>query len=313
MASASESAATAAKSDDGPIAIFILVVTVVAVIIGFIMYSRRAKTVDFRDSQSAFEPPEERAKYEEAKAKLDLNSPADVEVLKKLLMHRALKVIPMLLNLQNEGQSVDRLYRKGMLTDDVHYKMKELKAFVDAEIADVQQEAALLAKGWEAHVWAQAMTFHNVSTSFACKYLFLLKPNYLIFLETDDSETIWRQRCWNPKGGREKERGESRSAIYIFSSSYGQNFKHSNCQVPSTNKPSNEKKKESKPRKQLKDLAPKNALDEEAVTGPKSAAGGAMITDPDELKAAEAERMARQLLEVILWISILCSIEVEDI
>jgi hypothetical protein len=155
--------ATAPKTDDGPIAIFILVVTVIGVIVGFVLYSRRAKRVDFRDSQSAFTAPIEHDNYENAKAKSDMSNPAHAEVLKKLLMHRALKVIPMLLNLQNEGQSVDRLYKKGMLTDDMHYKMKEMKAFVDAEVADVQQEAAQLIKGWESHIWPQAMTFYNVS------------------------------------------------------------------------------------------------------------------------------------------------------
>jgi hypothetical protein len=178
MADTSSTAgANTPKSDDGPIAIVILVVTIIAVIGGFIVYLRKNKNrASFRDtftqnngssSSQGFSEPPEKENYLRAKDKCDLANPAQVESLKKLLMHRALKVIPMLLNLQNEGQSVDRLYRKGMLTDDMHFKMKELKAFVDSEVQEVQEEAALLVKGWEAHIWPQAMTFHNVSIHFA--------------------------------------------------------------------------------------------------------------------------------------------------
>ena len=37
------------------------------------------------------------------------------------------------------------------------------KAFVDAEIAEVQQEAAEINPGWEQHIWPQAMSYHSVS------------------------------------------------------------------------------------------------------------------------------------------------------
>lgn len=171
-----ESTTTATpKSDDGTIAIMILVATVICVVVGFVLHRRKqaAKKSYFRESLkspsggaqaqgSGFQEPIEKHTYEDTKATSDLSNPAHVEILKKLLMHRALKVIPMLLNLQNEGQSVDRLYKKGMLTDDMHYKMKEMKTFVDSEVAEVQAEAALLGKGWEQHIWPQAMTFHNV-------------------------------------------------------------------------------------------------------------------------------------------------------
>jgi hypothetical protein len=81
------------------------------------------------------------------------------------LTKRALKAIPLILSLQNEGQSIDRLYKKGMLTDDMHFRVKELKAFVDQEYQDVQAEANELMEGWGEHVWQQAMQTHMVCSS----------------------------------------------------------------------------------------------------------------------------------------------------
>ena len=82
--------------------------------------------------------------------------------LKQLLMKRALKTIPILLSLQNEGSSIERLYKRGMLTDDMHFKVKEIKAFVDQEFQDIQVEADELVDGWGPTLWQQAMHFHQV-------------------------------------------------------------------------------------------------------------------------------------------------------
>ena len=101
----------------------------------------------------------EREAYIEAKEKSDTS----VDDLKKLLMKRAIKTIPILLSLQNEGSSIERLYKKGMLTDDMHFKVKELKAFVDQEFQDVQFEADELLEGWGQNIWPQAMQFHQVN------------------------------------------------------------------------------------------------------------------------------------------------------
>lgn len=72
---------------------------------------------------SQFTPPPARAAYLEAREKLDPSKPDDMGNLRKMLMGRALQTIPIILNLQNEGSSVDRLYRKGMLTDDLHERV----------------------------------------------------------------------------------------------------------------------------------------------------------------------------------------------
>lgn len=79
-----------------------------------------------------------------------------------MLMKRAMKAIPIILSLQNEGSSIERLYKRGMLTDDMHFKVKELKSFVDQEYADVQVEADDLVEGWGQHIWPQAMQFSQM-------------------------------------------------------------------------------------------------------------------------------------------------------
>lgn len=112
--------------------------------------------------QSAFSPPPERAAYLEAKSTLSTNNPEDVDTLKKLLMKRALKTIPFVLQLQNEGSSIERLYKKGMLTDNMHFKVKELKSFIDEEFQEVQFEADNLVQGWGQIIWPQAMQFHQM-------------------------------------------------------------------------------------------------------------------------------------------------------
>lgn len=48
----------------------------------------------------------------------------------------------------------------------MHFKVKELKAYVDQEFQEVQAEAEDLVEGWGQNIWPQAMQFHQVfSTS----------------------------------------------------------------------------------------------------------------------------------------------------
>jgi hypothetical protein len=67
-------------------------------------------------SVQSFSPPAERDAYIKGKEKLDIRNPIEFEDLKKLLMRRAIYTIPILLSLQNEGNSIERLYKRGMLT-----------------------------------------------------------------------------------------------------------------------------------------------------------------------------------------------------
>ena len=80
-------------------------------------------------------------------------------------MRRAMYAIPVILTLQNSGNSVQRLYNRGMLTDDVYENVKEMKAFVDLEFTEVQMEADDLLPGWGPHIWSEAMRFHQVILS----------------------------------------------------------------------------------------------------------------------------------------------------
>lgn len=153
------------KKDDGPMAVIILIVTAVIVIAVGLYFWRGKKAV--KSPVSPFVPPVERAQYLEAREKLDASVPSNAEELKKLLIRRALKTIPILLSLQNDGASVERLYKRGMLTDDVHFKMLGLKNYLDQEFQEVRDEAEEFIKGWGGQIWPQAMQFHQVqNTSF---------------------------------------------------------------------------------------------------------------------------------------------------
>lgn len=156
----------AVRKDDGQMAIIILVCAVVLVVAIAVYLIKSRKVFGGTDKswkQSHFTPPAERAAFIEAKGKLDpVGSVADLDELKKLLMRRAIQTIPILLSLQNEGSSIERLYKRGMLTDDMHFRVKELKAFVDQEFQDVQFEAEELVEGWGQHIWPQAMQFHTM-------------------------------------------------------------------------------------------------------------------------------------------------------
>jgi len=69
--------------------------------------------------------------------------------LKKLLMRRALAAIPLLLTLRSEGSSIERLYKKGLLIDEIKDSVKDLKkTFIDKEFEEVQGEADDLSEGW---------------------------------------------------------------------------------------------------------------------------------------------------------------------
>jgi hypothetical protein len=112
---------------------------------------------------SSFSPPPERDSYIIAKDKLDIRNPNQFDELKRLLMKRAINTIPILLSLQNEGNSIERLYKRGMLTDDMHFHVKEMKAFIDKEFQEIQFEADDLVEGWGQQIWPQAMQFHQVT------------------------------------------------------------------------------------------------------------------------------------------------------
>jgi hypothetical protein len=163
------------KDFDAYLAASILIGTVLIIaVIGIILWrnKRHLGIVDESWKSNSFTPPPEREMYLTAKAKLDVSNPSHLDELKKLLMRRAIQAIPILLNLQNEGNSIERLYKRGMLTDDMHFKVKELKTFVDQEFQDVQVEAEDLVEGWGQNIWPQAMQFHQVFFVYFFFYFF---------------------------------------------------------------------------------------------------------------------------------------------
>jgi hypothetical protein len=118
--------------------------------------------IKFSWKVSTFSPPVEREAYLMAKANSSDASAETFDKLKKLLMQRAVHSIPHILKLQNEGPAIDRMYKKGLLTDDKMGELKEMKAFVEQEFADVQTEANELLEGWGDNIWPQAFKFHTV-------------------------------------------------------------------------------------------------------------------------------------------------------
>lgn len=173
------------NSDDGVLATIILGAAIALVLIGGILYrnwtSKKggdgddvllwetdATTGAAVDATSGdFTPPVERQAYINARASLSIDNKENVPTLKKKLMLRALKTIPLLYELQNGGPSVDRLYKKGMLTDSMHNRFKELKAFIDAEFAEVQEEAEALFPGWGGVIWPQANQYYQIQSKAA--------------------------------------------------------------------------------------------------------------------------------------------------
>lgn len=151
---------------ENEIVVLILIITLIGVAaFGFYVYSNRRYYgigISAGPRVNARDLSKERDAYYKTKATLDVSDPAQLEELKKALMRRAMFTIPMILNLQQQGKSVDRLYGRGMLTDEIMDNVKNLKAFVDAEFPDVQAEADDIIHGWGPAIWQEAMQFHRM-------------------------------------------------------------------------------------------------------------------------------------------------------
>jgi hypothetical protein len=156
-----------AKEDDAFLAMAILAIVVVLVTIFGIYFWNNKKEFGFDSSSdsksySNFTPPIERQEYLDVKDTLDRNDPVEFDTLKKLLMKRAIKSVPIILSLEKESQSIDRLYKKGILTDDIMLQTQEIKSFVEQELKDVKDEAEEFLDGWSEHIWSQAVGFYQL-------------------------------------------------------------------------------------------------------------------------------------------------------
>lgn len=152
--------------DDTAAATLFLGAVVALVILGGVLYKavlggKKTNTAEeglmwTDDDAHAFSPPNERAEFIAAKRGIDPSDPESTRKLKQALMKRSFQAIPLLLELQVQGPSADKLYKKGMITDAMMDRYKHMKAFFDVEFPEVQVEADALVPGWGQSIWQQA-------------------------------------------------------------------------------------------------------------------------------------------------------------
>lgn len=106
----------------------------------------------------------QREEYFTARDSMDLTNEEQLEKLKTLLMKRAIQTIPSILILSDEGEAIEKLYKRGMLTDSMHIEVNEMKLFVDKEYNDVRAEADKLMADWGKYIWPQAKEYYTVSS-----------------------------------------------------------------------------------------------------------------------------------------------------
>jgi len=149
--------------------IFILISVILIISIAAFCYWKFGHILQPRPRIVPFELPPTREEFFIAQENCDYDNPEQVEELKRHLMRRAMGTVPIIIALQTEGSSIERLYKQGMLTDDMHYWVKERKQFVEQEIQDVQLEANSIREGWGEVIWAHAFHFHHMSVQHAAE------------------------------------------------------------------------------------------------------------------------------------------------
>ena len=147
------------KDMDTYISIGILVISLI--IVGFIVYTFRSTIFSdaklSADMSDSFTPPKEVNEYIDYRKNANIKDIYDLDKLRHMLMRRALKSIPIIIDHQNSSASLDRLYRSGFVQDDAVAKHVAIKKFLDVEIKTVQEEASTLSIGWGEQIWSEAM------------------------------------------------------------------------------------------------------------------------------------------------------------
>ena len=110
-----------------------------------------------------FDPPPYREKYLELRQTRHPDNPDDLKLLKINLMRRAYTTLPYYFRMKNEGESTERMYKRGMLTDDVYFEIIQLKKYVEEELNDVARESEELSPGWSKSIWQEASQHFQVS------------------------------------------------------------------------------------------------------------------------------------------------------
>lgn len=151
-------------SEDGYVALLILALILgLAVAVGLYLWKSNKQLLGQPAIKvEPFVPPKDREEYRALKAKLNPNNPEDVEKLKKHLMHRAMNAVPLVLSLQSDGTSIERLYKKGMLTDDMYDRVNHLKSYWEEEYQDVMNEADEFKDGMGQEIWPLAVKYFHL-------------------------------------------------------------------------------------------------------------------------------------------------------
>ncbi len=147
------------KDMDTYLSIGILLISLI--IVGFVVYTFRSiifgSTKLSAEVSDSFTPPKEVNEYIDYRKNANIKDIYDLDKLRHLLMRRALKSIPIIIDHQNSSASLDRLYRSGFVQDDAVAKHVAIKKFLDIEIKTVQEEASTLSTGWGEQIWSEAM------------------------------------------------------------------------------------------------------------------------------------------------------------
>lgn len=160
--------ASKAWTQDGFLAIVILIASVV--LAGgtlYYMWNDRKSTTSLASTSvtAEFQEPKERAIYYQHYNELDESKELTSDqskLLKKLLMNRAMATIPLIHKVQNEYQSTERLYKRGMVTEEAYNFLKMLKEYVNDEYGRVMEEAESMQEDWGKAIWMQANKFRGM-------------------------------------------------------------------------------------------------------------------------------------------------------
>lgn len=102
--------------------------------------------------------PDYSENYEEMKEACQ----GDADKMKRLLMRRCIADVPVLLWMQNEQRTVQRLYKQSMIGKDTYESFRASMELVQEEEEAVKQEAETLRDDWGEKIWPEAVHLFNL-------------------------------------------------------------------------------------------------------------------------------------------------------
>jgi len=141
-----------------PVVIYTLIGATIILLI--FIFSNRSSSAAVREDD--FIAPDHLAKdYLKAKEATDMSDIEQVDALQKKLMERVLAVVPYILELEVDGNSVMNLYNSGYIKeeykDDKVARLQSIDRFLHKEIQDVKDEADTFMENWGKNIWQEAM------------------------------------------------------------------------------------------------------------------------------------------------------------